>query len=161
MMDSVFELRVKSSRRMGRSGRSIATAAAFVAALAVVAAVHGQDRGELPREPFIPNGVVFRNQNGASQTYSTIGGGIDQTGPFFQSLGTNGRSCSSCHQPSDGMSVSAAHVQRRFVLTYGLDPLFGTVDGPNCNHDIDVSTIAGRSAAYRLPRPGGWIRAVT
>jgi len=143
---------------MGRSRRSIATAAAFVAALAVVAAVHGQDRGELPREPFIPNGVVFRNPNGASQTYSTIGGGIDQTGPFFQSLGTNGRSCSSCHQPSDGMSVSAAGIQHRFVQTDGLDPIFRTVDGSNCNHDIDVSTVAGRSAAYSLLRTRGLIR---
>src|SRR5690242_12644848 len=150
MMDSV--------RRMGRSRRSIATAAAFVAALAVVAAVHGQDRGELPREPFIPNGVVFRNPNGASATFSTIGGGIDQTGPFFQSLGTNGRSCGSCHQPSDGMSVSAAHVQARFVLTQGLDPFFRTVDGSNCNHDIDVSTLAGREAAYSLLRTRGLIR---
>ena len=147
-----------SVRRMGRSRRSIATAAAFVAALAVVAAVHGQDRGELPREPFIPNGVVFRNPNGASQTYSTIGGGIDQTGPFFQSLGTNGRSCSSCHQPSDGMSVSAAGIQHRFVQTDGLDPIFRTVDGSNCNHDIDVSTVAGRSAAYSLLRTRGLIR---
>src|SRR4029453_284861 len=160
-MNSVSQLFARSSRRMGKRRSSIATAAAGVAALAVVAAVNGQDRGEIPREPFIPNGAVFLNPNGASQTYSTIGGGIDQAGPFFQSLGTNGRSWGSCHQPSDGMSVSAAHVQRRFVLTHGLDPIFRTVDGSNCNHDIDVSTIAGRSAAYRLPRPGGWIRAVT
>jgi cytochrome c peroxidase len=158
MMDSVSQLFARSSRRMGKRRRSIATAATLVAALAVVAAVNGQDRGEMPRGPFIPNGAVFLNPNGASQTYSTIGGGIDQTGPFFQSLGTNGRSCASCHQPSDGMSVSAAHVQRRFVLTYGLDPIFRTVDGSNCSHDIDVSTVAGRSAAYSLLRTRGLIR---
>src|SRR5262245_37154713 len=147
-----------NSVRMGGSRRSVATAAAFAAALAVVAAVHGQDRGEIPRVPFIPNGVVFSNPNGASQTYSTIGGGIDQTGPFFQSLGTNGRSCSCCHQPSDGMSVSAVNIQHRFVQTDGLDPIFRTVDGSNCNHDIDVSTVAGRSAAYSLLRTRGLIR---
>src|SRR5215510_8606030 len=158
MMDSLSQRFARSSLRMGKRQRSIATAAALVAALAVVAAVNGQDRGEIPRMPFIPNGAVFLNPNGASQTYSTIGGGIDQTGPFFQSLGTNGRSCSSCHQPSDGMSVSAAHVQRRFLLTYGLDPIFRTVDGSNCNHDIDVSTLAGRSAAYSLLRTRGLIR---
>ena len=157
-MDSIRRLFARSSLRTEKRQRTIATAAAFVAALAVVAGVNGQDRGEIPRKPFIPNGAVFLNPNGASQTYSTIGGGIDQTGPFFQSLGTNGRSCSTCHQPNDGMSVSAAHVERRFVLTYGLDPIFRTVDGSNCDHDIDVSTIAGRSAAYSLLRTRGLIR---
>ena len=159
-MDSVSQLLARSSLRIGkrRGNIAIAVALAFGVALAVVAAVNGQDRGEIFRAPFIPNGAVFFNPNGASQTYSTIGGGIDQSGPFFQSLGTNGRSCASCHQPSDGMSVSAAHVERRFVLTHGLDPIFRTVDGSNCNHDIDVSTLAGRSVAYRLLRTRGLIR---
>ncbi len=128
------------------------------AVLLVVAVVTGQDGDEIPFERFIPNGVFFRNPGGASQTYSTIGGGIDQTGPFFQSLGTNGRSCSTCHQPSDGMSVSAAHVQQRFEQTQGLDPIFRTVDGSNCNHDVDVSTLDARSAAYSLLRTHGLIR---
>src|SRR6185295_6063253 len=133
MMDSVSQLLARSSLRIGkrRGNIAIAVALAFGVALAVVAAVNGQDRGEIFRAPFIPNGAVCFNPNGASQTYSTIGGGIDQSGPFFQSLGTNGRSCASCHQPSDGMSVSAAHVERRFVLTHGLDPIFRTVDGSN------------------------------
>src|SRR5258708_15536479 len=117
-----------------------------------IAALHGQ------QITFIPNGVFFANPGGASETYSTTGGGIDQTGPFFQSLGTNGRSCGSCHQPSDGMSVSAAHVEQRFSLTQGLDPIFRTVDGSNCNHGIDVSTLAGRSAAYSLLRTRRLIR---
>ncbi len=109
---------------------------------------------------FIPNGTFFANPSGASETYSTTGGGIDQTGPFFQSLGTNnnGRSCATCHQPSDGMSVAAANVEQRFVLTQGLDPIFRTVDGSNCNHSIDVSSLAGRYAAYSLLRTRGLIR---
>jgi len=107
---------------------------------------------------FIPNGVFFPNPNGASQTYSTNGGGIDLTGPFFQSLGTNGRACATCHQPSDGMSVSAANVELRFLLTQGTDPIFRTVDGSNCNHNIDVSTVEGRNAAYSLLRTRGLIR---
>src|SRR5438445_5965185 len=56
------------------------------------------------------------------------------------------------------MSVSAANVQRRFVLTEGLDPIFRTVDGSNCNHDVDASTLAGREAAYSLLRTRGLIR---
>src|SRR4030095_12674330 len=152
MMDSRNKLFARSSRRMGKRRRSIATAAAFAAALAVVAAVNGQDRGETPRMPFIPNGAVFLNPSGASETYSTLSGGIDQTGPFSQSRATNGGTCAPSHQPSDVMSVSAAHVHRRFVLTYGLDPIFRTVDGSNCNHDIDVSSIAGRPHHSSLPR---------
>jgi cytochrome c peroxidase len=117
--------------------------------------------GQFPSPPnrtFIPNGTSFLNPGGASQTYSTTGGGIDETGLFFQSLGTNGRSCSSCHQPSDGMSVSAADVQLRFDQTAGLDPIFRTVDGSNCDHNIDVSTLQGRYAAYSLLRTRGLTR---
>ena len=42
----------------------------------------------------IPNGTHFPNPAGTSSTYSTTGA-IDLTGPFFQSMGTNGRSCGS------------------------------------------------------------------
>src|SRR5258708_12900290 len=111
-----------------------------------IAALHGQ------QITFIPNGVFFANPGGASETYSTTGGGIDQTGPFFQSLGTNGRSCGSCHQPSDGMSVSAAHVEQRFSLTQGLDPIFRTVHGSTRNHAIDSSTLPRRPPPSSLPR---------
>jgi cytochrome c peroxidase len=107
---------------------------------------------------FIPNGVFFPNPNGASQTYSTSGGGIDQTGPFFQSMGTNGRSCATCHQPSDGMSIAAEEVQERFFMTRGRDPIFRPVDGSNCNHNIDVSTLEGMYDAYSLLRTRGLIR---
>jgi cytochrome c peroxidase len=125
--------------------------------IAILRTVNGQFLPS-PSQTFIPNGTSFLNLGGASQTYSTAGGGIDQTGLFFQSLGTNGRSCGSCHQPSDGMSVSALHVQLRFDQTAGLDPIFRTVDGSNCDHNINVSTLAGRSSAYSLLRTRGLIR---
>jgi cytochrome c peroxidase len=123
-----------------------------VATLIAIVGVSGQQFS------FIPNGTFFANPGGASETYSTTGGGIDLTGPFFQSMGTNGRSCATCHQPSDAMSVAAANVQQRFDQTQGMDPIFRTVDGSNCNHSIDVSTLAGRSAAYSLLRTRGLIR---
>jgi len=137
-----------------RQYKAVMISAVFlaVAALMVIAAVSGQQFS------FIPNGTFLLNPSGASETYSTTGGGIDLTGPFFQSLGTNDRSCGSCHQPSDGMSVSAAHVQERFEQTQGQDPIFRTNDGSNCNHSIDVSTLAGREAAYSLLRTRGLIR---
>jgi hypothetical protein len=124
----------------------------LIVMLTVIVAISGQ------QIILIPNGTFFTNPNGKSETYSTTGGGIDLTGPFFQSLGTNGRSCASCHQPSDGMSVAAANVQARFDLSQGLDPIFRTNDGSNCDHNIDVSTLAGRSAAYSLLRTRGLIR---
>src|SRR5215471_9840370 len=112
-IDRVFHSSATRSQPIRR--RSIVSVIVLSAALAVVAAVNGQAADPSPFVPFIPNGTRFPNPGGASQTFSTIGGGLDQTGPFFQSLGTNGRSCGSCHQPSDGMSVSAANVQARFV----------------------------------------------
>lgn len=136
--------------------RSLACALLLAfATLMVVAAVRGQ---QIPFLNFIPNGIFFSNPSGASQTYSANGGGIDMTGLFFQSLGTNGRSCSTCHQPSDGMSVSASNVQLRFLLTHGQDPIFRTVDGSNCDHHIDVSTPQGRAAAFSLLRTRGLFR---
>jgi hypothetical protein len=56
------------------------------------------------------------------------------------------------------MTVSAAHVQMRFDQSQGLDPIFRTNDGSNCDHSIDVSTLAGRQAAYSLLRTRGLIR---
>jgi cytochrome c peroxidase len=130
----------------------------FIGALLVVATLFGIAALDGQQITFIPNGVLFPNPAGASQTYSTIGGGINLTGPFFQSLGSNGRTCATCHQPSDGMSVSAAHVQGRFEASQGMEPIFRTNDGSNCNHSIDVSTLAGRSSAYSLLRTRGLIR---
>jgi cytochrome c peroxidase len=127
-----------------------------VVALAGVAAARLQ--GDEPQPTLVPNGRTFANPGGASRTFSTLNGGIDLTNPFFKDLGSNGRSCATCHEPGDGMSVSAAHVQDRFSETRGRDPIFRTNDGSNCDHDIDVSTLEGRRHAYSLLRTRGLIR---
>ena len=148
-------MRGVSSRNMRRAA---AASLLFLAGTLVICkTVWGQFSPSM-NQRFIPNGTSFLNLAGASQTYSTAGGGIDQTGLFFQSLGGNGRSCGSCHQPGDGMSVSALHVQLRFDQTAGRDPIFRTVDGSNCDHNIDVSTREGRSSAYSLLRTRGLLR---
>jgi hypothetical protein len=51
---------------------------------------------------------------------------------FFEPLGANGRACVSCHQPSDGMSISVETIRQRWTATKGSDPLFAAVDGSNC-----------------------------
>jgi cytochrome c peroxidase len=136
---------------MGRKVHPLVTVFSLtVVALLIVAAVHAQD----PKS--IPNGAQFPNSNGTSSTYSTAGA-IDLTGPFFQDLGTNGRSCGTCHQPGDGMSVSAESIQQRFDTSAGTDPIFRTVDGSNCDN-LDVSTLEARSTAYSLLRTRGLIR---
>ncbi len=105
----------------------------------------------------LPNLFPFPNTTGILKTFNATGK-LDLTGPFFQSLGTNGRSCASCHQPGDAWSVSAAHVEDRFERSHGLDPIFRTNDGSNCDHNIDTATIKGRREAYSLLRTRGLIR---
>lgn len=98
----------------------------------------------------------FRNPSGYAATFSSTGS-VDLSGPFFQSLGTNGRSCGSCHQPADGWTVIPSHIQQRFEETNGLDPIFRTNDGSN-RPDADVSTKQKRRTAYSMLLNKGLIR---
>src|SRR6476646_6423576 len=107
-------------------------------------------------ESFLPNLFPFTNSNGILANASTTGK-VDLTGPFFQSLGTNGRSCGSCHQPSDGWTVTPTHIQQRFDASGGTDPLFRTVDGSNAP-ELDVSTVDARRSAYSMLLSKGLIR---
>jgi hypothetical protein len=106
----------------------------------------------------LPNLAPLPNPSGFLETYNINNAPIRLNGAFFQSLGTNGRSCSSCHLPTEGWSVSAAEVRLRFLLTQGLDPIFRTNDGSNCDHNIDTSTLKGRREAYSLLLSRGLIR---
>lgn len=98
----------------------------------------------------------FTDASGTVLTVSTQST-FDTQNPFFQSLGTNGRSCGTCHQARDGWTVSAAHIQQRFDDTDGLDPIFRLNDGANCS-TADVSTVAARKTAYSLLLNKGLIR---
>lgn len=104
----------------------------------------------------IKNLQPYVDPSGTVKTYSTQGS-LNLSNPFFQSLGTNGRSCASCHAPSDAWSVSAAHLQQRFVDSKGLDPIFLALDGANCP-STDPSTLADPSEAYTLLLNKGLIR---
>lgn len=96
------------------------------------------------------------NPTGVALTY-TRKKKIDQTNPFFQSLGTNGRTCATCHAENSGWSLTPPEIEARFVATNGLDPLFRTNDGTT-SPDADVSTVEARREAYRLLRTRGLIR---
>src|SRR5580692_8467169 len=105
----------------------------------------------------LPNLFPFPNASGILETISSTGA-IDLGNAFFRNLGTNGRSCASCHLPDQGWTIAANRVNLRFDLTAGLDPIFRTNDGSNCDHNIDVSTLAGRRHAYSLLTSRGLIR---
>lgn len=98
------------------------------------------------------NMQAFLDPTGVIATFNAAGN-IDTSNNFFQSLGTNGRACATCHQASDGMSLSAAHARARFVSSAGLDPLFASVDGANC-----PGAQPGNAAAHTLVREHGLIR---
>jgi len=106
----------------------------------------------------LPNLYLFPNESGFVATYNIPNTPIDLTGPFFQSLGTNGRSCASCHLPDQGWSIAAGKVKARFEATQGMDPIFRANDGSNCDHSIDTSTVGGRRKAYSLLINKGLIR---
>lgn len=89
-------------------------------------------------QPVADNSVV---------TTSSVGT-INRNNPFFQALG-NGRSCESCHQASQGWSVTPAALQARFTASNGTDPIFRLIDGANSPNER-TATLAQRQVAYSL-----------
>jgi cytochrome c peroxidase len=127
------------------------------AAIAAIAMVILPTNESLAREDNpTPDMKPQRNPSGLAATFSTTGS-IDTKNPFFQSLGTNGRSCESCHQQSEGWTVTPKGIRARFQRTNGTDPIFRLNDGAN-SPNADVSTLAARLAAYSMLLNKGLIR---
>jgi cytochrome c peroxidase len=131
--------------------RLMAAAAATAAIAAVLATA---DRTSARQQP--ANQVTFIDSTGLQSTFTTAPS-LDTTGPFFQVLGTNGRACVTCHQASQAWTVTPPGIRARFKATAGLDPIFRTNDGSNCE-GADVSTLAARRAAFSLLLSKGLIR---
>src|SRR5262245_17792344 len=100
--------------------------------------------------------IASRDPFGQLRTYTT-NDGFDLENPFFKDLGTNGRVCFTCHRPDQGWTITPEAVRDRFDDTRGLDPIFRTNDGSNCE-GADVSTLRKRRAAYSLLLSRGLIR---
>ena len=124
----------------------------FVVAAAVAVVLGGGLGVRTIGSTFILNLQPFLDPSGVVATYNT-GGNIDTTNNFFQSLGTNGRSCATCHQASDAFGLSAAHAQARFAASGGADPLFAAFDGANC-----TTVTSGDVAGHSLVTSKGLIR---
>lgn len=82
-------------------------------------------------EPF-PTQADYANSLGSLRVLAEGGPVATQTHPFFRALGGNGRACVTCHQPGDGMSLSAASAVARWDQYGASDPLFAAIDGSNC-----------------------------
>jgi cytochrome c peroxidase len=113
-------------------------AAVFVA---MVAGAHDLGKTDVSADP-----------SGAIETFN-VNGHTDTDGAFFQSLGTNGRSCATCHVADQAMSISPPQIRQRFEQTRGRDPLFNAVDGANCGDNKSSS-----EAAHSLLLSHGLIR---
>jgi hypothetical protein len=101
---------------------------------------------------YIKNLQPFRDPTGYVATYNTAGD-IDESNPFFQQLGTNGRTCATCHQADEAFTLAASHVRQRFLQSGGTDPLFAPVDGANC-----PNAKTGDATAHSLLLQNGLIR---
>jgi hypothetical protein len=104
----------------------------------------------------IPELQVDPDPGGAIASFQPGGRTITAKNAFFQDLGSNGRTCFTCHQPQDGWAISAKHVRDRFRSDSN-DPLFRLVDGATCP-SADVSTPRAKRKAYSLLRAKGLIR---
>ena len=125
------------SRQWAATRRSfvVGTSALAAALVAGVFAFPGYTAAHEAR----PDELISANPKGVHRTFTTAGS-IDTNNPFFQDLGTNGRSCFTCHRPAQAWSITPEDVQDRFERTAGLDPIFRTNDGSNCEVS-DVSTL--------------------
>ena len=133
-----------------RSRRLITGVALVVAATALIATARASST-----MPGRAGERLFANLSGVLSTVGT--NGADAENPFFQELGTNGRSCETCHRPAQAWTITPAELQDRFESTNGLDPIFRPNDGSNCE-GADVSTVRTRREAFGLLLAKGLIR---
>lgn len=97
-------------------------------------------QGGIPK--VINQNEQFRNPHGWVGNYNTAGPTITANNAFFQSLGTNGRSCATCHNPPSGMGLALTNIKARFRSNLN-DPLFAPVDGANCPSLVPAQYTSG------------------
>ena len=143
-MDRAPQHKTRRSRRL-ITGVALVAATTALMATARASSTMSVHAGEQP----------FPNPSGVLATIGT--NGAEAGNPFFQELGTNGRSCATCHRPAQAWTITPAELQDRFTRTDGLDPIFRPNDGSNCE-GADVSTVRTRRGAFSLLLAKGLIR---
>jgi cytochrome c peroxidase len=115
--------------------KCISTAAAIIAILGASAGAVVPLRADA--DTALPAAILnlepFADSTGAVATFNA-NGRIDTRSTFFQSLGTNGRSCATCHVADQAFSIAPPQIRERFKASHGRDPLFAAVDGANCSN---------------------------
>jgi cytochrome c peroxidase len=97
-------------------------------------------------QPFPPSVAQFETDpdpQGEIGSYQPDGPTDTASNAFFLPLGTNGRSCFTCHQPASGMSISVKGIDERFHQSGLRDPLFAPVDGATCPKNVPASDTQG------------------
>jgi hypothetical protein len=87
------------------------------------------------------------NGYGVGSTVHTSGA-IDYTNPFFQQLGTNPRTCATCHSAGTGWTTNSATLGALLFFTQGQAPVFNLVDEGN-RPDADISTFSARVNTFK------------
>src|SRR5215472_18137264 len=77
----------------------------------------------------LPPSKDFGDPSGQLRLLNKSGAVETKGHPFFTALGSNGRSCVTCHQPTSAMSLSLDLIRMRWADTEGKDPLFAASDG--------------------------------
>ncbi len=110
-----------------------ASLAALILSVSVAARDGKPDRWWSPGDGrTFPETLDYPNAQGDLRTL-LVGGPMPTRGhPFFEPIGSNGRACVTCHQPSDSMSLSVETIRERWESTKGKDALFSAIDGSNC-----------------------------
>jgi cytochrome c peroxidase len=94
-----------------------------------------------------------------SGLFGTVGSSdyVNRRSAFFQSLGTNGRTCGTCHVPEQSFTLNPAVANLTFLLTGGGDPLFAPVDGANCPNaaqgDRSAHSLILQNGLFRISIP--------
>lgn len=151
-LDGIFKLAAlfDFARRCGALSIFLPFAMAAMACSAVA------QEGALPA--VIPAYGMSADPTGSIATYQAGERPVaTDTNAFFQSLGSNGRTCFTCHRPETGWSLSAADARLRFERSQGLEPLFRAHDGASCS-TADVASLESRRRAFALLTSKGLIR---
>jgi hypothetical protein len=111
------------------------------------AAVSADVSAEIATVQSIFDGVGL-NAAGIATTFHTSGG-IDHTNPFFENLGTNGRTCETCHAGAAAWTTSAALNRLLFEVTGGTHALFVSLHDSGNRPDAPTGTLSEKRAAFK------------
>jgi hypothetical protein len=78
-----------------------------------------------------------------------LSGAIDRTNPFFENMGTNGRTCESCHDARAAWTTSALLNKLLFELTAGTHPIFVSLHDSGNRPDAPTGTLSEKRAAFK------------